>query len=245
MPALAVNTSERPSGDSTAIRSMRLPSGGRMLENVTGCSLGDVRGNSSAAAVSTASVAAVPRAHRQAMRESRVRGTSGSCMSRNIHSSCVCRSRADCQRSSGSTLRHRCTTSANRAGSATPQVAGGRTPVAMSCSSKPSAYTSARASAGPPCNCSGAMYAGVPTAVPAMVRVASCREVPPVEAASPKSSTFTPLLPSMMLPGFRSRWTMPRACAAASAPAICAPNSKARSTPSRPRASRSARVSPR
>jgi len=41
--------------------------------------------------------------------------------------------------------------------------------------------------------------------------------------ASPKSSTFAPFLVSMMLLGFRSRWTMPRACAAASASAISAP----------------------
>ena len=37
--------------------------------------------------------------------------------------------------------------------------------------------------------------------------------------ARPKSSTFTwPLLFTRMLAGFTSRWTMPAACAAASAP---------------------------
>ncbi len=38
--------------------------------------------------------------------------------------------------------------------------------------------------------------------------------------ASPKSSSFTPDFVSMMLAGLRSRWTMPSACAAASASAI-------------------------
>ena len=38
--------------------------------------------------------------------------------------------------------------------------------------------------------------------------------------ASPKSSSFTPDFVSMMLAGFRSRWTMPRAWAAASASTI-------------------------
>ena len=47
-------------------------------------------------------------------------------------------------------------------------------------------------------------------------RPAGCRRL-----ARPKSSSLTPLDVSMMLPGFRSRWTMPARCAAASASAIC------------------------
>ena len=42
--------------------------------------------------------------------------------------------------------------------------------------------------------------------------------------ARPKSSSFTPAFVSMMLAGFRSRCTTPRACAAASASAISMPN---------------------
>ena len=45
-----------------------------------------------------------------------------------------------------------------------------------------------------------------------------------VSFASPKSSTFTrPESVTMMLPGLRSRWTIPAACAALSASAICTP----------------------
>jgi hypothetical protein len=38
----------------------------------------------------------------------------------------------------------------------------------------------------------------------------------------PKSTTFAPDPVSMMLAGFTSRWTSPRACTAASAAATCA-----------------------
>ena len=38
--------------------------------------------------------------------------------------------------------------------------------------------------------------------------------------ASPKSSTFAPFFVIMMLPGFRSRWITPLACAAARASTI-------------------------
>ena len=44
--------------------------------------------------------------------------------------------------------------------------------------------------------------------------------------ATPKSSTFTsPRAVTKMLAGLRSRWTMPRACAASSASASCMPHS--------------------
>ena len=41
--------------------------------------------------------------------------------------------------------------------------------------------------------------------------------------ASPKSSTLTPVLVTITFPGFKSRCTMPLACAAARASAISAP----------------------
>ena len=94
-------------------------------------------------------------------------------------------------------------------------------------STTPNEKISDRASASPPRICSGAMYAGVPTMVPTWVRSwrvsastgaslsSNCR------FASPKSITLTcPCSPNMTLDGFRSRWTMPRACAACSASAI-------------------------
>jgi hypothetical protein len=52
----------------------------------------------------------------------------------------------------------------------------------------------------------------------------SATPAPPESAtfASPKSSTFTlPCLSSLILAGFRSRWIIPRSCAASSASAIC------------------------
>ena len=39
--------------------------------------------------------------------------------------------------------------------------------------------------------------------------------------AKPKSRSFAPDAVTMMLPGFRSRWTIPALCAARSADAIC------------------------
>ena len=42
----------------------------------------------------------------------------------------------------------------------------------------------------------------------------------PGAIARPKSRSFAPVLLSMMLPGLRSRWTMPALCAVTSASAI-------------------------
>ena len=55
--------------------------------------------------------------------------------------------------------------------------------------------------------------------------VGTIDELPPVMArplafANPKSSNFAPDFVSMMLPGFRSRWTIPWRCALSSASAI-------------------------
>ena len=61
--------------------------------------------------------------------------------------------------------------------------------------------------------------------------------------ASPKSSTFTTPSPrTLMLAGFRSRWTMPCSCAASSASAICVAIGSASSSGNGPRARRSARI---
>ncbi len=89
-------------------------------------------------------------------------------------------------------------------------------PVRHSNATHPSAKTSARASTlGSPRACSGAMYPGVPMAAPVRVR-ADDRAT----RATPKSSTFTRSIepPSRkMLLGLTSRWSTPRAWAAASA----------------------------
>ena len=62
----------------------------------------------------------------------------------------------------------------------------------------------------------------------------------PIAFAKPKSSTFTvPSSRTLMLAGFRSRWTMPRSCAASSASAICLAIGSASSSGIAPRAIRS------
>jgi len=68
------------------------------------------------------------------------------------------------------------------------------------------------------------MNSGVPTTRP--VFVTFWLSSPPTALAMPKSTTFTTSAPSrarvsMMLSGFRSRWTIPRSCAAWSASATC------------------------
>ena len=88
----------------------------------------------------------------------------------------------------------------------------GRAPDRHSYRITPRAHTSA---GGPrnlarPAACSGAMYDGVPMSVCVRVRSVACH------FARPKSATFgVPSAASSTLPGFRSRWTMPRSCAAA------------------------------
>ena len=59
----------------------------------------------------------------------------------------------------------------------------------------------------------------MPTIMPLLVWVE--RAVPAVSLASPKSNTFAaPVSVITTLAGFRSRWTIPAACAQASASAI-------------------------
>ena len=101
-------------------------------------------------------------------------------------------------------------------------------PVTISYNTDPKLKMSERASTFLPSACSGDMYATVPTILPSsvagrIVSVASSSlpEVGSVSFARPKSRTFTsPCSFTMMFPGLRSRWTMPAACARASASAI-------------------------
>ena len=90
-----------------------------------------------------------------------------------------------------------------------------------------------------------------PAAVPVWARVGDCdrsaEDAPgPSQAlARPKSRTLTlPSGVSLMLPGFRSRWTMPFSCAPSRASATCFAMAIASSTGIGPRFSRSARSSP-
>jgi hypothetical protein len=95
------------------------------------------------------------------------------------------------------------------------------------------------------------MYAGVPITIP--VRVIEAPGCSPVASfAIPKSRILvrSPFAMSgsrtmKMLSGLRSRWTMPLACAAPSAPAICRPSAVARVAGNGPvRRRRADRLSP-
>jgi len=117
---------------------------------------------------------------------------------------------------------------------------------------QPKEKTSDLASTVLPATCSGDMYPVVPTTTPSPVRsvcgatvVSSPEAVRSVSFARPKSSTFTkPSFDTMMLPGFRSRWTMPAACALASPSAAWARYPTSVFTSVRPRWMASASVMP-
>jgi hypothetical protein len=97
---------------------------------------------------------------------------------------------------------------------------GGR-PVAHSHSTTPNAQASTAAVSGPPSNCSGAMYWGVPAAVATVDS-----HVRAVVRAMPKSARAArPPDRSKMLAGLRSRWTTAGrpACRAARAVATSRP----------------------
>jgi hypothetical protein len=89
---------------------------------------------------------------------------------------------------------------------------------------------SERASTLLPSACSGDMYPAVPTTRPSAVRgrspaatvtSSSLTSAVSVSFARPKSTTLTrPSEPTITFPGLKSRWTIPAACAAASASAI-------------------------
>ena len=114
------------------------------------------------------------------------------------------------------------------ASSAEEPPAKGRVPDAISYRTIPSEKRSVLASSGRPETCSGDMYGTVPITAPASespaVAVASSLPDGPesVLFARPKSRSFTrPPDVSRTFAGFRSRWTIPFSCAAASASAIC------------------------
>ena len=95
----------------------------------------------------------------------------------------------------------------------------GSLPVSMLNATSASEYVSLRPSSLSPESCSGLMYSGVPTTMPVLVTFWPS-SAPAL--AMPKSTTFTTSTPSrplasMMLSGFRSRWTMPMSCATDSA----------------------------
>jgi hypothetical protein len=167
--------------------------------------------------------------------------------------SCPATSRVDCQRSSGSFSRHFRMTWSSKGGvrGIVAEIGSGWEetmaaiklvfdlpvnalfPVAISYKIAPSAKMSVLASASRPSSCSGAMYRKVPRIVPSAV---SCRTsvgmlvrplmMPaPSDAvrANPKSRSFAPDRLNITFSGFKSRWMMPRRCAASSASAIWAP----------------------
>ena len=121
---------------------------------------------------------------------------------------------------------------------------------------------SERASASLPSICSGDMYWMVPTTLPAtvsgltgvgpdMVRAADRSGADPEPAApsvaglaKPKSISLVPALVSMMLPGLRSRCTMPARCAISKASATSIPIFRSSGNGKGPFRRRSARVSP-
>ena len=119
--------------------------------------------------------------------------------------------------------------------------------VNISYTTQPNAHTSLRESRRSPRACSGLIYAGVPVTTPSPVAggMRASRGSGASALARPKSSTFTvPAAVSLMLPGLRSRWTMPLSCAASSASAIWRANSSATSSGKGPPESQSANVGP-
>ena len=105
--------------------------------------------------------------------------------------------------------------------SSAPSRSNASDPVSISCSTTPRLKRSERASTSRPSICSGDMYSMVPTMSPGCVSVLSERS-DALTDASPKSSSFTPPAVTMTFCGFKSRWTIPSACAQASASAISA-----------------------
>ncbi|HET9372386.1 MAG TPA: hypothetical protein VFO19_19120 [Vicinamibacterales bacterium] len=103
--------------------------------------------------------------------------------------------------------------------------------------------------------CSGDMYAAVPRITPGVVAEAvmvgestilwKSDDFGSAALANPKSSTFAvPSDLTLMLAGFRSRWTMPASCAVSRATATCLAIASAWEIGSGPRAISSAKSSP-
>ncbi len=128
--------------------------------------------------------------------------------------------------------------------SARPLPANRRRPVSISNSTTPAAYRSVRASMAPPDDCSGAMYIGVPTAMPAVSWLELSRSL-----ATPKSRmracTSKPATSvSTMFSGLMSRCTMPWPWACASPDSTWRMIDSACRRGIGPRSSTSRRVSP-
>ncbi len=143
-----------------------------------------------------------------------------------IHSNSSFKSRADCQRLSGSFAKHFCNTRSSAAGATSAIDGAGRSimaaitlagdepsntrlPVSISYSTKPNEKMSLRGPASCPVTCSGDMYWNVPSISPlpvnAMLMVPSPAWIAGPIFASPKSSSFTPALVTRIFAGFRSR----------------------------------------
>ncbi len=118
-------------------------------------------------------------------------------------------------------------------------------PASISKRIAPAAKRSLRLSTASPVTCSGAMYRGVPITTPVRVSPVAGLSAPSSSGrARPKSRSFTPWAVRKTLDGFRSRWTMPRACSAESAASMPSPIGSASEVLSGPRCSRSASDSP-
>src|ERR1035437_1592267 len=125
-------------------------------------------------------------------------------------------------------------------------------PVSISYITTPNEKMSLRASTFLPCACSGDMYATVPriepsmvSGAPPMVCVSSVSSVATLIFARPKSRIFTsPESVTITLPGLRSRWTIPAACAARNASAIWVLYCSVLATPTPPGGIKSASVFP-
>jgi hypothetical protein len=172
-----------------------------------------------------------------------------------------CRQRLISRRSSSGVSRGSCTqwTSCRSTAASVSVVVSprnGRSPTSISKITTPSAQMSARASTASPRACSGAMYAAVPRTTPESVfgpegksalhsPGSRCSPILSRALARPKSSTLTaPSAVILTLAGFRSRWTIPRSCAASSASAIWRAIGSASPSGSRPSLMRSPSVGP-
>ena len=104
------------------------------------------------------------------------------------------------------------------AGSVAP--ANGGRPASISKATTAAENRSVRASTGAPASCSGEAYCGVPTNIPAAVSGGAVTSIGVTGRASPKSSSFSPVVVRNTFDGLRSRCTMPWPCRTARASSI-------------------------
>ncbi len=127
-----------------------------------------------------------------------------------------------------------------------------RLPVAISYNIEPNENWSDRKSVGRPAACSGDMYPTVPITIPGRVgspaavwRLDTSSDSGVTSLANPKSRIFAnPCLETITLAGFKSRCTIPAACAAASPSATCVASSSSLRVGTGPDATRSFSVTP-